>query len=109
MKELIKSEEAQVLVGRDKDKAVAFSLSKIQKRPPAYVHETYGYIDSLTVKSDYCRKGIGEQMLAKIYDWFESRGIGRIEVNVVVKNQVSYSFWEKQGFQDYMHVMYLDK
>ena len=40
VKELMASEEAQVLVGRDKDKAVAFSLSKIQKRPPAYVHET---------------------------------------------------------------------
>jgi len=48
-------------------------------------------------------------MLAKIFEWFESRNMDRIELRVLAKNQIGYSFWKKHGFKDYMHVLYLNR
>ena len=71
--------------------------------------ETYGFIDTMAITSDYRRQGIGEQMLDRIFEWFDSQDIDRIELSVSARNQVGYSFWRKHGFHDFMHRLYLDK
>ena len=107
---LMKSEEALVLVAVDKDRVVGYAISLTERRyPPVFERETYGFIASMAVQSNYRRQGTGERMLGKIYEWFESRNIDRIELTVTAKNQIGYSFWRKHGFQDYTHVLYLDK
>ncbi len=106
---LMKSEDNQILVALDSSYIVGYSIAQISRYAPLWERETYGTISDLAVKSDYRRKGIGEKMLAKIYQWFESRNIGRIELSVAARNQVGYSFWKKHGFQDYMHHLYLDR
>lgn len=109
LRDLMKSEDTQILIALDKDCAVGYSVSLISKRNPIFKSETYGLISDMAVKSGYRRRGIGEQMLARIYEWFESRNIDRIELNVVARNQIGYSFWKKHGFKDYIHRLYLDK
>jgi len=109
LRELMKSEDALILVAFDGNHMVGFSISLINRYAPIWKREFYGAIDSIAVKSEYRRKGIGEQMLAKIFGWFESRNIDRIEISVAAKNQVGYTFWKKHGFQDYTHRLYLDR
>jgi len=48
-------------------------------------------------------------MLAEVLKWFASRSIDRIELDVITKNQIGYSFWKKHGFKDYRHRLYLDR
>ena len=105
----INSEDSHILVALDKDRVVGFSTAQIGKYPPVFERDTYGLISNMTVQSNYRRQGIGEQLLAKIYEWFESRNIDRIELSVAAKNQIGYSFWKKHGFRDYLHHLYLDK
>jgi len=109
LRDLMKSDNALVLIALEKDKVVGFSISLIDRHPPIFERETYGFIASMGVKSSYRRKEIGEEMFRKITEWFESRNIDKIELTVTARNQVGYSFWKKHGFQDYTHVLYLDK
>jgi ribosomal protein S18 acetylase RimI-like enzyme len=108
LRELMNSEDAQVLVAQDKGRVIAYSISVITRYAPIWERETYGMINDLAVTSEYRRKGIGQQMLNKIYEWFKSKNIERIELSVAARNQVSNSFWKRQGFQDYSHRLYID-
>jgi ribosomal protein S18 acetylase RimI-like enzyme len=109
LREMMKSEDAQVLVAVDKGHVVGYSISEIGKYQPIIQRETRGVINDMAVISDYRRKGIGEEMLSRIRQWFDSRNIDRIELSVAARNQIGYSFWKKHGFQDYMHRLYLEK
>ena len=67
-----------------------------------------GEIIELAVRSDLQKRGIGRKMLLNIISWFEERKIKRIELRVAVKNNIGYNFWKRNGFKDYLHVLYLD-
>ena len=109
LRSLMKSDNALVLVAREDGQVIAYSLSQICKRHPLFKEVDYGYIYDLAVKSEYRRRGIGEQILGKILEWFKSRQIGRIELMVLAKNQIGYSFWKKHGFVVVAHRMFLGK
>jgi len=106
VKDLMKSDTAKVLVALKDGQVVAYSLSQINKRPPLFKEVDYGYVYDLAVKKEYRRKGIGEQMLAEILGWFKSHQITRIELMVLAKNHVAFSFWEKHGFKVFLNRMY---
>ncbi len=110
LRELMGAEDTLILVALDGSRTVGFSISQVNKYPPIWVErETYGFIDTMAITADYRRQGIGEQMLNRIFEWFDSRDIDRIELSVSARNQVGYSFWRKHGFKDFMHRLYLNK
>ncbi len=109
VKELIKSNQAQVLVALDKEEVVGYSISYIQFYPPVFKQRVYGLINDLAIKETHRRKGLGEQMLFKMFQWFKSHGLERIELRVSVRNKIGYSFWKKHGFKDYQHILYLER
>jgi ribosomal protein S18 acetylase RimI-like enzyme len=106
---LIKSDDSQVLIALEGGQVVAYSIAQILKRPPVAKHIEYGFISDLGVKEEYRRRGIGKRILDKIFEWFKSRQIDRIELTVLAKNQIGYSFWKKQGFEVFLHRMFLPK
>jgi ribosomal protein S18 acetylase RimI-like enzyme len=57
-------------------------------------------------KAAYRRRGIGTQLLEKTLDWFKSRNIDMIELDVAAANQLGYSFWGEHGFKAYGHRLY---
>jgi ribosomal protein S18 acetylase RimI-like enzyme len=105
----IQSEDALVLAALENSRVVGYSMSEIRKYPPVYDKDSYGIIESMAVASSHRRRGIGDLMLVRIFDWFASRNIDRIELSVAARNQVGYSFWRKHGFRDYRHRLYLDR
>ncbi|MGB2698537.1 MAG: GNAT family N-acetyltransferase [Candidatus Zixiibacteriota bacterium] len=109
VKDLIKAEDSLVLVAIEKGQIVAYSISKIGEYPPVFGHLRYGNITDLAVKTDYQRKGIGGKMLRRIFKWFESHNINRIELRVASGNQIGDSFWRKHGFKEFISLMYLNR
>ena len=109
IRNLIKSNNAQVLVVLDKEDVVGYSISLIQFYPPVFKQRVYGLINDIAIKETHRRKGLGEQMLSKMFQWFESHGLDRIELRVSVRNKIGYSFWKKHGFKDYQHILYLKR
>ncbi len=109
LREIIQAEKNLVLVALDSGNVVGFATSSIADYVPIWERETYGAIDTMAVKLDYRRQGIGEQMLGEIFNWFESHGIDRIELSVATRNETGYSFWRKHGFKDFIHRLSLDR
>ncbi len=107
--ELINSNEAQVLVALEDYKVVGYSIALIQYYPPVFKNNTYGLINDLAINESNRKKGIGEQMLVRMFEWFKTQDLERIELRVAVNNQIGYSFWKKHGFKDYLHVLYIQK
>ena len=108
LRELMQSEENLVLVALDNDRVIGFATCCISEYTPIWELERYGSIDSIAIQSSYRRRGIGEQMLAKIYEWFKLQDVDRIELSVAARNQTGYSFWIKHGFRDFSHRLYVD-
>lgn len=106
---LLNKEDARVAVALDNGRVIGYSVIEIYNYPPIFTRQSYGFISDIAVTSDYRRKGIGEQMLTRIFEWFESMKMERIELNAAAGNQVSSSFWKKHGFKDYAHRLYLDR
>jgi len=109
VKDSINSGEFLILVGLERRRVVAYTIGRIAKRPPVFEDREYGLIVDMAVRPRYRRRGFGEEMLAKLCEWFESRNIRRIELNVVPENHMGYSFWKKHGFREYLHVLHLDR
>ncbi len=102
---LMKSGDGLVLVALDEGRVVGYSLSEIRSSKGLKL-EKYGGIDHLAVTAGYRRRGVGEKMLDEILKWFQSRKIDRVELDVLTKNQVGYSFWRKHGFTDFQIKLY---
>ena len=109
VREKIESDDSTVLVATDNNKVIGFSIIFISKHPPVLKMERYGFIDSLAVKSEYRRNGVGTAILNKIHEWFQSRDITRIQLSVLPKNKTGDSFWRKNGFRDFTHTLCMDK
>ncbi|MBI2851375.1 MAG: GNAT family N-acetyltransferase [Chloroflexi bacterium] len=108
LRELMKSENACALVGLDKGQAVAYCIIEKRKYAPIWEREYYGLISDMFVRADYRRKGAGEQVFARMIEWFKANKIDRVDVTVADGNQLGYPFWKKHGFKDYISSMYLD-
>ncbi len=109
-REVISADDTHALVALvNKERVVGFSISAIKNHPPVFTETKYGEIIDLAIHDDYRRKGIGEEMLKIIFEWFDAHDARRIELRVAAKNMIGYSFWEKHGFVEYLHVLYLER
>jgi ribosomal protein S18 acetylase RimI-like enzyme len=108
LRELMKSEDSRILVAIDNEHVIGFMTARIATYTPLWEREKYGAIDTLAVTAGYRRMRVGEQMLYKIYQWFRSQQIDRVEVAVAAANEVGYPFWRKHGFKEFIHRLYYD-
>ena len=96
-----------VLVARDGEKMVAYSVSQIQGDLKVIKREIKtASIVHLFITKNYRRYGIGEKMYAKILKWFRAEGINRVELQVMAKNEAAGSFWRKHGYMDFQNTLY---
>ena len=110
VREVISGDDTHALVALvNKEKVIGFSISAIKNHPPVFTETKYGEIVNLAIHGEYRGKGIGEEMLKIIFEWFDAHGARRIELRTAAKNMIGYSFWEKHGFVEYLHVLYLER
>jgi ribosomal protein S18 acetylase RimI-like enzyme len=109
-REAISANDSHALVALvNGEKVIGFSISAIKNHPPIFTETKYGEIIDLAIHDDYRRRGIGEEMLKIIFEWFDAHDARRIELRVAAKNLIGYSFWEKHGFVEYLHILYLER
>jgi ribosomal protein S18 acetylase RimI-like enzyme len=101
----MESENSLVFVALDAEKVVGYSHAQVQDIPNNKLR-MIGHIQHLFITKSYRRQGIGEKMYAEILKWFHSKGIDRVELQVIVKNQIAYSFWRKHGYMDFQNTLY---
>jgi ribosomal protein S18 acetylase RimI-like enzyme len=102
-------DDSRVLVAMDDGSVVGYCIGQLMTRPPVFKREVHGFITDMTVTSSCRRQGVGTRLLAAMMEWFDTKHIDRVELNVVPGNAAGVSFWRKQGFGDYMHVLYRER
>lgn len=109
-RKVISSKDTHALVALvNKEKVIGFSISAIKNHPPVFTDTKYGEIIDLAIHDEYRCRGIGEEMLRIIFEWFDAHDARRIELRVAAQNFIGYSFWEKHGFVEDLHVLHLDR
>jgi GNAT superfamily N-acetyltransferase len=60
-----------------------------------------GYITQFLVSRQYRRQGVGQMLMDTIDDWFRSRGLQKVMLNVDIANETGIQFWKRWGFEPY--------
>lgn len=100
----LEKENSLVLVAEQDGALVGYCLAMLANYPPVFESRDYGFVSDLAVTRDYRKAGIGEKMYKKAEEWFSKRGVHRVELRVVVSNEVATKFWRKMGFQPHVEV-----
>ncbi len=99
--ENIDSERASVLVAVEEE-IVGYICGAILENPPVTLDQFFGYVSEIAVTETSRRDGVGGKLLDAMEDWFRGKGVGYVEVNVSVRNELSRSFWRKNGYKDFL-------
>jgi ribosomal protein S18 acetylase RimI-like enzyme len=106
---LLLLDDSRVLVAVDGGVVVGYCIGQVMMRPPVFKREVHGFITDMTVTAPCRRSGVGSRLLGAMMEWFDAKHIDRVELNVVPGNAAGVNFWRKQGFRDYMHVLYRER
>lgn len=102
----LEKESSLVLVAELDGALVGYCLAMLAKSPPVFENRDYGSVYDLAVTQRCRRAGIGEKMYKKAESWFSDQGVHRIELRVVVSNEVATAFWRKMGFKPHVENLY---
>jgi len=86
----------------DGENAVGYGMAfDVEEHPFMPEWARRGYITQYFVDSAYRGKGIGELGLNYIHDWFRSRGLMNVMLNVDAENEIGVRFWVRHGYVPY--------
>lgn len=100
LNDVLKSPEYVTLVFESENEVLGYLIATESSDPPVY-EGTVGMILEICVSQDHRNKGIGEELVAEIEKYFLNEGITRIECMVSDFNEISKSFWFKNGYKPY--------
>lgn len=101
---LMTREDAIAVVAREDHEVVGYAVGRITTLPPFFARRYRGYIHDVFVKREYRRRGIGRRLVEEILAWLRQHRVTLVELTVAVNND-AIPFWERLGFQVYMHQM----
>ncbi len=99
----IKSSNRLVLVAKEDDEIVGYSLSAIKNNVKVFKLKRLGHIFDLYVKEKYRGKGIGEQLVKETLAWFKKKKMTYASIGVHAINPEAHGLYKKWGFRD-MHI-----
>ena len=102
LKKHINEETMLVFLMVDGEKGIGYGMAfDVEEHPFMPEWTRRGYITQYYVDSNYRGKGIGEFGLNYIHDWFRSRGLTNVMLNVDMENEIGVRFWVRQGYVPY--------
>ncbi len=99
------NENICILVAEQDGVLIGFLHGSIRENAPIFVERLVGHISDAIVTAAARHRGVGEQLVDAILEWFRARGIRVVTLGAATQNPVAQSFWHKMGFSDYMSRM----
>ena len=96
--ELIKSDEAEVVVAVAGEELVGSGYAKILTAKPYQKHTHFAYLGFMYVKPEFRGKGINQMVLETLINWAKSKGISEIRLEVYDENLIAKKAYLKVGF-----------
>jgi ribosomal protein S18 acetylase RimI-like enzyme len=100
---LISDESTAVLIAEMDGKIVGFVHAFARTAPdfPILVPRHFAIVDSIVVKVEYQKQGIGRRLLEAIEEWSKRKGASSIELNVYEFNEEAITFYEGLGYKTF--------
>ncbi|NLZ47885.1 MAG: GNAT family N-acetyltransferase [Clostridiales bacterium] len=94
---LIEQEESILYVSVINSKIIGLIQVYIKETPDINIlkKRKFAYIDSLYVKEEYRKKGIGKLLFNEALNWIYSNKVSEVELNVWQFNQDAINFYKK--------------
>lgn len=105
LRQAIAAEDFLVLACISEGTVAGYALSSVEQHPPVVECRMFGHIDDLVVDVAFRRRGAGTLLVSWTIEWFEQRGIDRIELEVAETNGPGLAFWRTIGFTDFQRIM----
>lgn len=99
----LRGERAQVFVAEQDGTIVGYLLALILENPPVVPQQFFGYVSEVAVTATARDGGVGQILLNAAHDWFRSKGLSIVEVNISALNPDALRFWKRAGYSDYLH------
>jgi ribosomal protein S18 acetylase RimI-like enzyme len=97
MEYLDKRDQLVVYVAEDKAEKIGYCI--------ASVDGLIGEIDSLYVKAEHRRQGVGEEVMTHALKWLEDQNCDTIRVSIAEGNESVMDFYRRFGFAERLIVM----
>jgi len=106
--ELIKSEEAEVVVTEYRGKVVASGYAKIKTAAAYLDHSRYAYLGFMYTEPNHRGKGVNKFIVDKLRLWSKERGLKEIRLTVYEENLGAIRAYEKVGFKKHLIEMRIE-
>jgi ribosomal protein S18 acetylase RimI-like enzyme len=109
--ECLDSKASYIRVAERQSTVVGFSFVEIYERRGTLLKlpRRFAYLELIAVDPDHQRSGIGSALLTDAKEIAKSRGIHRIELDVMGFNDGARYFYSGQGFSVLGYRMYIDE
>ena len=90
-----------LLVAENSDGIVGVVHASIRDAPdyPVFVPRKYAWVESLSVRGDFRRYGVGRALMKQVEAWAAEKGIAQVELNVWEFNEKARAFYESLGYE----------
>jgi len=99
LKELIESDDSEVLVAEVDGELVASGYAKLKKSLNYLTHEFHSFLGFMFVSSDYRGKGINGKLIDQLTVWSREKGATVLNLTVFAQNESGIRAYEKIGFE----------
>lgn len=106
LRTLMSRDDAIAVVAKEGTEVVGYAVGRITMLPSFFENRHRGYVHDVFVKEEYRRRGIGRRLVEEVLTWFRRHDVALVELTVAVNNN-AIPFWQRLGFQTYMHQMKL--
>lgn len=98
LKELIESENSEVLVAEVDGRLVASGYAKLKKSLNYHTHEFHSFLGFMFVSPDCRGKGINGKIIDQLTIWSKKKGATVLNLTVFAQNESGIRAYEKIGF-----------
>jgi len=109
--ECLDSKTSCIRVAERQSTIVGFSFVEIYEQGGSFIRlpRRFAYLELIAVDPQHQRSGIGSALLTDAREIAKSRGIHRIELDVIGINEGARHFYSSQGFSELGYRMYSDE
>jgi len=93
------SQKNDFIVAAEGEKIVGYIALRIDDLLMSTFGFKWGVISSFALREEYRQKGLGSAILKKALEWFECKGVSRVDVWTDAENISAIQCYEKAGFR----------
>jgi GNAT superfamily N-acetyltransferase len=101
-------EKSHVAIAENDEGIQGFCCAYVSQNLPMFAPQQFGYVSDLFVVPALRGQGVGTSLVNHAREWFTSRGIRNMQLQVYTQNEKGLGFWKAKGFKPFFQRMWLD-